>query len=194
MKENYEQPDLPLAAREAFIKRMYALARHRPETASQCVHLLGSGAILREVIAAAELLATEWRIASDVWSVTSFSELVRDARETRRYNRLHPLEPARASHLTGCLSEPFPVVAATGYVVAYPQLISAYVKQSFVALGTDGFGCSDTRCALRRFFEVDRHHIVVTALHALAEERRIPSEMVVAAIDPYGIDPQQAPP
>jgi pyruvate dehydrogenase E1 component len=194
MNENYEQPDLPPEMHEAVIKGMYAFARHRPGAARECVHLLGSGAIMREVIAAAALLAKEWQIASDVWSVTSFSELAHDARETSRYNRLHPLEPARVSYLAGCLREPFPIVAATDYVAAYPQLISSYVKQPFVALGTDGFGRSDTRCALRRFFEVDRHHIVVTALHALAQEGRIPSESVDAAINRYAIDSQQTPP
>jgi pyruvate dehydrogenase E1 component len=194
MNENYEQPDLQPEMHDAVIKGMYAFARHRPDAARECVHLLGSGAIMREVIAAADLLAAEWQVASDVWSVTSFSELAREARETSRYNPLHPLEPACASYLAGCLSEPFPIVAATDYVAAYPQLISSYVKQPFVALGTDGFGRSDTRCALRRFFEVDRHHIVVAALYALAQEGRIPSERVDAAINRYAIDSQQAPP
>ena len=108
------------------------------------MHLLGSGAILREVIAAAELLAKDWQVASDVWSVTSFSELARDAREVERYNRLHPESAARSSHVAHCLAEPFPVIAATDYVAAYPQLVSAYIDNRFVALGTDGFGRSDT--------------------------------------------------
>ena len=194
MNQNYEQPDLPPEMHEAVIKGIYSFARHRPDAAREYVHLLGSGAIRREVIAAADLLVAEWRIASDVWSVTSFSELARDARETSRYNRLHPLEAAHAGYLAGCLSEPFPIVAATDYVAAYPQLISSYVRQPFVALGTDGFGRSDTRCALRRFFEVDRHHIVVAALHALAQEGRIPSESVDAAINRYAIETQQPPP
>lgn len=194
MNENYEQPDLPPTAHEGVIKGMYAFARHRPEGARGCVHLMGSGAILREAIAAAELLASEWQVGSDVWSVTSFSQLARDARETGRYNRLHPEKPVRVSHLATCLTEPFPIVAATDYVTAYPQLIGAYLPQPFVALGTDGFGRSDTRTALRRFFEVDRHHIVVAALHALATESQIPGSVVAAAIERYRIDTEAAPP
>jgi pyruvate dehydrogenase E1 component len=194
MNENYEQLDLPPAAHEGVIKGMYAFARHRPGGSRACVHLLGSGAILREVSAAAELLATEWQVGSDVWSVTSFSELARDARETGRWNRLHPEQPARASHLETCLAEPLPVIAATDYVTAYPQLISAYVHRPFVALGTDGFGRSDSRTALRRFFEVDLHHIVVAALHALAMQNKLPSSVVGSAIQRYGIDAETAPP
>lgn len=152
------------------------------------MHLLGSGAILCEVIAAADLLAGEWEIASDVWSVTSFSELSRDARETNRYNRWHPTEVPHESHVARCLGDPVPVIAATDYVVAYPQLISAYVRQRFVALGTDGFGRSDTRSVLRRFFEVDRFHITVAALSALAEEKRIQPLAVREAIDKYRVN------
>jgi len=194
MNENYEQPDLPPAAREGVIRGLYEFASHRPEGERGCVHLLGSGAILREVIAAADLLATEWQIGSNVWSVTSFSELARDARETERYNRLHAEESKRVSYVARCLAEPFPVIAATDYVAAYPQLISAYVRQHFVALGTDGFGRSDTRCALRRFFEVDRHHIIVAALHALVSEDRISAGTVATATARYGIDSHGAAP
>jgi pyruvate dehydrogenase E1 component len=192
MNENYEQPEIPLAAREGVIKGMYAFATHRPERANARVHLLGSGAILREVIAAAELLAAEWNIASDVWSVTSFSELARDARETTRYNRLHPEEHARQSHIEQCLAEPAPIIAATDYVAAYPQLISAYVRQPFVALGTDGFGRSDTREALRSFFEITRHHIVIAALDSLKPQ--VKRATVAAAIKRYGIDAGVDPP
>jgi pyruvate dehydrogenase E1 component len=158
------------------------------------VHLLGSGAIVREVIAAAELLATDWQIASAVWSVTSFSELAREAREVERYNRLHPEEPARTSYVARCLAESLPIIAASDYVVAYPQLISAYIHQRFVALGTDGFGRSDTRSALRRFFEVDRHHIVVAALHALSNDNQIPAATVSAALERYGVYADVHPP
>jgi pyruvate dehydrogenase E1 component len=194
MNENYPQPDLPAGAPEAVIKGMYAFAHHRPKKLRGCVHLLGSGAILREVIAAAELLAGEWQVGSNVWSVTSFSELAREARETLRYNRLHPQEAARTSYVAACLSEPFPIIAATDYVTAYPQLISSYVRQPFVALGTDGFGRSDTRNALRRFFEVDRQHIVVAALHSLAREGQTSNATVAEAIASYGMDTTEAPP
>jgi len=193
MNENYEQPDLPPDAHEAVIKGMYEFARSVPAGAKASVHLLGSGAIMREAIAAADLLSKEWQIASIAWSVTSFSELARGAREVSRYNRLHPSQPQRKSHLSTCLSEPFPIVAATDYVVAYPHLISAYVDQPFVALGTDGFGRSDTRGALRRFFEVDRYHIAVTALHTLAERSLVSSSVVESAIERYKIDSHQGP-
>jgi pyruvate dehydrogenase E1 component len=194
MNENYSQPDLPREQYEAVIKGMYRFAHHTPDASATSVQLLGSGAILREVIAAGELLATDWQISSTVWSVTSFSELARDARETDRYNRLHPEAAPRTSYVATCLSDTAPIIAATDYVVAYPQLISAYVRQPFVALGTDGFGRSDTRTALRRFFEVDRHHIVVAALHALAQDGSVARSVVSAAITRYGIDTHNSPP
>jgi pyruvate dehydrogenase E1 component len=192
MNENYEQPDLPAEAHEGVIKGMYRFARHAPEGALGSVQLLGSGAILREVNAAAALLAQDWHIASDVWSVTSFSELAREAREVERHNRLHPESPARSSYLASCLTGNQPVIAATDYVVAYPQLISAFVSQRFVALGTDGFGRSDTRSALRRFFEIDRHHIVVAALDAVGDA--VPRTTIVEALKCYRIETEAAPP
>lgn len=186
MNESYEQPSLAPENHEGVIKGMYRFASHRSEKALARVHLLGSGAILREVIAAAELLANDWQVASDVWSVTSFSELARDAREVERYNRLHPESAARTSHVAHCLAEAFPVIAASDYVAAYPQLVGTYVNNRFVALGTDGFGRSDTRRALRSFFEVDRHHIVVAALDSLRDQ--VSRATVAAAIERYRID------
>jgi pyruvate dehydrogenase E1 component len=166
MNENYEHPELPAEAYEGVIRGMYRFARHRPEDERR-LHLLGSGAILREVIAAAEMLARDWQVGSDVWSVTSFSELAREAREVERFNRLNPMAQPRVSYVAQRLGRSVPVVAATDYVVAYPQMISAYLDSPFTALGTDGFGRSDTREALRRFFEVDRWQIVVAALGSL---------------------------
>jgi pyruvate dehydrogenase E1 component len=183
MNENYEHPHLPPAAHAGVIQGMYRFAQHRPEGFHAQVHLLGSGAILREVIAATERLAQDWQVASDVWSVTSFSELAREAREVERHNRLRPGEAPRLSYLKHCLSEPYPVIAATDYVVAYPQLISAYITNRFTALGTDGFGRSDTRGTLRRFFEVDRDHIVIAALASLDMH-----EEVASAIQRYEIE------
>ncbi|WP_439685491.1 hypothetical protein MNJPNG_08730 [Cupriavidus oxalaticus] len=136
------------------------------------VRLLGSGAILREVIAAAEVLAQEWGIAAEVWSVTSFSELARDAQAAQR-ERLFAsgvADEAR-SHLETCLAGSAPVVAATDYVRAYANLIAPYVDAPYTALGTDGFGRSDTRPALRRFFEVDRRHVVLAALAAVDPDK-----------------------
>jgi pyruvate dehydrogenase E1 component len=167
---------------------MYRLGTRDVEGASNKVRLLGSGAILREVVAASALLAQDWRVSSEVWSVTSFSELAREARELERWNRLHPQEAPRRSYVRGCLEGAAPIVAATDYVRAYPQLIGSYVEARFVALGTDGFGRSDTRAALRRFFEVDRHHVVLAALQSLAEENSIPQELLARAIESYAID------
>jgi pyruvate dehydrogenase E1 component len=158
------------------------------------VRLLGAGAILREVQAAARLLAEDWGIEAEVWSVTSFSELARDAREVERWNRLHPAETPRASHVQRCLDGDAPVVAATDYVRAVPQLVASYLHgRRYVVLGTDGFGRSDTRAALRRFFEVDRQHVALAALQALADEGRIGREFAVRALERYGLDGAAAP-
>jgi pyruvate dehydrogenase E1 component len=185
MNESYPQPSLPEHAAEGVIKGMYRFAATGSGPPS--VRVLGSGAILREVIAAAQMLADEWGVAAEVWSVTSFSELARDAQEVERWNRLHPLAPPRTSHLATCLEGSAPIVAATDYVRAYPLLISAYVAARFVALGTDGFGRSDTRARLRRFFEVDRCQVVIAALSALADAGHVSRDVVQKAIDMYEV-------
>jgi pyruvate dehydrogenase E1 component len=158
------------------------------------VRLLGSGAILREVIEAAALLSRHWQIDSEVWSVTSFSELAREAAEVERWNRLHPSQSPRSAHVTSCLSGTSPIVAASDYVRAYPQLIASYVTAPFTVLGTDGFGRSDTRVALRQFFEVDRQHIALATLDALARQGTIKRSVVAQAIAALGIDVDAAPP
>ena len=186
MNESYEHASLPAGVEEGIVRGMYRLATHGERVD---VRLLGSGTILREVQAAAELLAAEWGIGSEVWSVTSFSELAREAREVERSNRLHPGDEPRFSHLARCLgAHSSPVIAATDYVRAYPELIAAHVAGSFTALGTDGFGRSDTRANLRRFFEVDRQHVVVAALASLAREGRLAPGVVAQAIARYGLD------
>jgi pyruvate dehydrogenase E1 component len=184
MNESYAQPSLPAGAEEAIVRGMYRLSAH-PRSR---VRLLGSGTILREVIAASELLASDWGVASEVFSVTSFGELAREAREVARANRLHPAQPARTSHVAALLAGDSPIVAATDYVRAYPELVAAHVRAPFVALGTDGFGRSDTRKSLRRFFEIDRHHVAIAALHALGDAR------VAEAIGRYGIEVDAAAP
>jgi pyruvate dehydrogenase E1 component len=168
--ENYSQAGLSADKHEAVIKGMYLFGEKKAEGSALTVRLLGSGAILREVIAAAELLASDWGISAEIWSVTSFSELAREARECER-RRLFAGDLAAESHLEKCLPGSIPVIAATDYVRAYPQLIASYLTARFVALGTDGFGRSDTRAQLRRFFEMDRHHIVAAAVHAVAPEK-----------------------
>lgn len=141
------------------------------------------------MIAARGLLLDDWNVCAEVWSATSFSELAREARATERWNRLHPSATARRSYLEERLDGDRPVVAATDYVRTFPQLIAPYLNARFVALGTDGFGRSDTRSALRRSFEADRHHIVVAALHTLAQCGDVAPELVARALERYGIDP-----
>jgi pyruvate dehydrogenase E1 component len=136
---------------------------------------------------APELLANEWGVGSEIFSVTSFSELAREAAETQRYNRLHPAEPPRSSHVERQLAGGQPIIAASDYVRAYPQLIAPYLDGRFVALGTDGFGRSDTRSALRRFFEVDRYSVVLATLHELARTGAVAKEVPAEAIRRYAI-------
>jgi pyruvate dehydrogenase E1 component len=195
--ESYAQRALPAGVEADVIKGMYRSDGYLPPDGiapRAKVHLLGAGAILREVLAAGALLAQDWAVESEVWSVTSFGELERDAREGARWNRLHPLQPPRTSHVARCLAGSAPVVAATDYVRAHAQLIAPFVGAPFVALGTDGFGRSDTRAALRRFFEVDRYHIVVAALHQLVRVQAIDSNDCAAAIKQYGLPLEAAPP
>jgi len=167
--ENYVQAPLREDAHDDVIKGMYLYGTRGPEGAATSVRLLGSGAILREVIAAADLLASDWDIKSEIWSVTSFSELARDARECER-DSLFASGGETESHLQRCLPGATPVIAATDYVRAYAQLIASYLPAPFTALGTDGFGRSDTRAALRRFFEIDRYHVAIAALRAISPE------------------------
>ena len=194
MNENYAQPSMPLGVEAHIIKGMYRLGGRGPADAPISVRLLGSGAILREVIAAADILLNEYGIVSELYSVTSFSELARDARAVERQNRLHPMEAPKLSHLENCLSGNAPTIAATDYVRAYPQLIAPYVDGRFLALGTDGFGRSDTRVALRKFFEVDRHHIAIAALCALVREGTMDRDVMQSAIAGWGIDIASAAP
>jgi pyruvate dehydrogenase E1 component len=194
MNENYNQPSIPENAEAGIIRGLYLLSSQGSKERSGFVRLLGSGAILREVIEAAKMLDAEWGVSSEVWSATSYSELARDAREAERRNRLGPLEGSVVSHLGACLPGAAPIIAASDYVRAYPQMIAAYVNARFIALGTDGFGRSDTRQALRAFFEVDRYHIVIAALDALATEGLMARQVVANAIDHYGVKRSIRPP
>ena len=159
------------------------------------VQLLGSGAILREVVAAASLLREDFGVEADLWSCPSFTLLARDGQAAERANRLHPEAPPRRSHVEACLAGTAgPVVAATDYVRTFAEQIRPWVGRRYLVLGTDGFGRSDTREQLRRFFEVDRQHVVVAALKALADEGAVPAATVTAAIAKYGIDPTRPDP
>ncbi|MBY4865124.1 alpha-ketoglutarate dehydrogenase [Burkholderia anthina] len=187
VNENYAQPSLPQGVENDVIRGLYRFGAQAATQPRGQVRLIGSGAILREVIAAAELLAQDWQVDAEIWSATSFSELARDAREVERWNRLHPQAEMRRSHVETCLTGDMPVIAATDYVRAWPQLIGTYVGARFTVLGTDGFGRSDTRSELRGFFEVDRHHIVLAALRSLMHEGRLDAALCVQAIERYGI-------
>ena len=194
MNENYAHPPMPDGVEEGILRGMYLL-REAPEGDGPRVQLLGSGSILREVEAAAELLAGDFSVAADVWSVTSFTELRRDGLGVERWNRLHPTEPQRRPYVEEQLSgREGPAVASTDYIRTFADQIRPYVPGRYVALGTDGFGRSDYRVALRRFFEVDRHHVAVAALKALADEGAVEPSVVASAIERYAIEADAAAP
>jgi len=191
LNENYEHPALPEGAEKDILKGMYLLKKG-PAGNGPRVQLLGSGAILREAIAAAELLRKDWGVESDIWSCPSFNELARDGQATARWNLLHPTEKPRLSHVEQCLKDTRgPVVASTDYVRAFAEQIRPYVPRRYAVLGTDGFGRSDTREKLRSFFEVDRHYVAVAALKALADEGQFDKAKVKEAIAQYGLDPNK---
>jgi pyruvate dehydrogenase E1 component len=190
MNEAYQHDPIPEGVEEGIRRGMYRL-REAAEAAEDAprVQLLGSGAILREVIAAAELLAADFGVAADLWSVPSFNELRRDGIATERWNRLHPGKEARRSYVEQCFEgRSGPFVASTDYMRSVAEQIRPWVPGRYTTLGTEGFGRSDTRERLRSFFEVDRHHVVVAALDALAGAGTVPSETVAQAIERYGID------
>ncbi|MEA3292676.1 MAG: pyruvate dehydrogenase (acetyl-transferring), homodimeric type [Pseudomonadota bacterium] len=192
MNEAYPHPAMPKGAEKGILRGMYKLRSVGKKRGRQMVRLLGSGAILREAEAAAELLDKDFRIGSDIWSVTSFNELARDGRDAARHNLLHTSDAARRCYVEECLGgSGAPVVAATDYIHAYAEQIRAFVSARYSVLGTDGFGRSDTRGKLRRFFEVDRYYIVVAALKALADDELLPLDRVLEAIKKYKIDPDK---
>jgi pyruvate dehydrogenase E1 component len=195
MNENYAHPPMPAGAEDGIVKGMYLL-KASAAAGGRKVQLMGSGAILREVLAGAELLEKDFGIAADIWSVTSFTELRREALDIERWNMLHPEETSRVPYVTQALAArgDGPVIAATDYMKLYADQIRGHVPASYRVLGTDGFGRSDYRRALRSFFEVDRHYVAVAALKALAEENKIPSKLVSDAIKKYGIDPDRPSP
>jgi len=193
MNENYVHPPLPAGVEDGILKGMYLL--HAAGKGKVRAQLFGSGTILREVIGAAELLDKDFDIPCDVWSVTSFNELRRDALSTERWNQLHPEDKPRESYLEKCLAgRRGPCVAATDYMKIVPDQIQRWVRGRYVTLGTDGFGRSDGRKALRQHFEVDKRYIAVTTLKALADDGNFDQKTVAKAIEDYGIDPDKADP
>ncbi|MBJ7469940.1 MAG: pyruvate dehydrogenase (acetyl-transferring), homodimeric type, partial [Solirubrobacteraceae bacterium] len=193
MNENYEQPALPEGSEDAILRGMHRIAE-AGDGDGPTVQLLGSGTILREVLAAAELLREDWGVQSDVWSVTSFTQLRRDGLEADRVSRLHPENERVVPYVEEQLAGKGPVVAATDYVRAFADQIRQWIDAPYEVLGTDGYGRSDYRVALRSFFEVDRFHVTVAALYRLALAGTIEASVVADAIKKYDIDTDGAAP
>tara|TARA_B110000459_G_scaffold203788_1_gene261789 strand:- start:638 stop:3319 length:2682 start_codon:yes stop_codon:yes gene_type:complete len=195
MNENYIQPEMPKGCEDGVIRGMYLLKKNSKKTSKKVVQLLGSGTILREVIAAAEILKADFGVESDIWSVTSFNELRKEGLATTRWNLLHPEDTPKVSYVNECLDKTVgPVIASTDYMKSYADQIRDYVPRRYAVLGTDGFGRSDTREKLREFFEVDRHFVALAALSALAEENIIETKIVSQAIERFGINPEKPDP
>ena len=190
MNENYVQPAMPAGAEQGILKGAYLM---QPGGKGKVrVNLMGSGTILREVIAAAEILESEYGVPADVYSVTSWSELRREALDVERWNLLHPGEKPRVPYLSSLLGgREGPFVAASDYVRTVADQVRQWVPGRYHVLGTDGYGRSDSRAKLREFFEVDRRYVVVAALKMLADEGRIDVATVRAAIEKLGIDPSK---
>jgi len=194
MNENYAHPAMPAGAEEGIIKGLYLLKAGEKSKRPR-VQLMGSGTILREVLAAADLLREDWNVDSDVWSATSFNELRRDGMHAERWSLLHPGKPRRKSHIETMLEgHAGPVVAATDYMRNHADQVRSHIPRRYVTLGTDGFGRSDYRVNLRRFFEVNRHYVTIAALNALAEEGKVEPALVGKAIAKYGLDTERPDP
>ena len=194
MNENYEQPDMPEGVEEGIIEGIYLL-RRAPARDGLRVQLMGAGTILREVEAAASILEKDYQVAADIWSLTSVNQLQREGKAALRWNMLHPLEEPRVPYLTRQLQDrEGPVVVATDYIKAYTDQLREFVPGRYVVLGTDGFGRSDTRDKLRKFFEVSREYIVIAALKALADEGKFEPQQLVEAMRSLGISADKTDP
>jgi pyruvate dehydrogenase E1 component len=194
MNENYPHPGMPAGAEEGIVRGMYLLKEGAKGKGAR-VQLFGCGTILREVMAAAELLKDDWKVNADIWSVTSFNELRRDGMSVERWNLLHPGAGPRRPYIeTSLEGHAGPVIAATDYMRNFAEQVRAHVGRRYVVLGTDGFGRSDYRVNLRRFFEVNRHYVTVAALKALADEGEVPAAKVAEAIKRYGLDTERPDP
>ena len=191
MNENYSHPAMPKGAEEGILKGIYSFKKSESKSKTR-VQLMGSGTIFREVIAAAELLEQDWKVAADIWAVPSFNLLRREGIEVERWNTLHPTSKAKVPYITQVLADAKgPFIAATDYIRDYANRVREYVPGDFHVLGTDGFGRSDTREQLRKFFEVNRHYVVVEALKGLAKQGQIKPDVVQQAIDKYGLDAEK---
>ncbi|EGG94121.1 Pyruvate dehydrogenase E1 component [gamma proteobacterium IMCC1989] len=188
MNENYQHPEMPKGVEEGIIKGIYQLQAGKSKKKNR-VQLMGSGTILREVEAAADILRNDYGVEADVWSVTSVNELVREGQDVNRYNMMHPEAEAKVSYVSQQLADAKgPVVAASDYMKIHFEQLRDFIPASFTVLGTDGFGRSDSREQLRRFFEVNRYYVTVAALKALADEGKIKASVVSKAIKDFGLD------
>jgi pyruvate dehydrogenase E1 component len=189
MNENYVMPAMPKGAEKGILKGMYQLSTDKAKKGEHKVQLFGSGTILREAIAAAELLKKDWKVSADVWSITSYNELARDAVDCERWNMLNPGKKTRVPYITQQLKDAQgPVIASSDYIRTVSNQVRQYVPATYTVLGTDGFGRSDTRKNLRRHFEVNSHYVVLATLKTLADEGTIPASRVSEAIKKYSID------
>lgn len=187
--EPYAMPPMPEGVKEGILRGLYKYKAAGGEGGRPRVHLLGSGALLREALRAERILAEEFGVAADVWSATSYTELQREALAAARWNLLHPGAEARVPHVRRLFeAEPWPVVAVSDYIKTLPNLIASWVPQGLFALGTDGFGRSDARKELRRYFEVDAEHIALAALCRLAERGEVSRDVAVEAMGRLGVE------
>jgi pyruvate dehydrogenase E1 component len=196
LNENYPHPAMPEGSAEGIVRGMYLLKAAEVAGRAHKVQLLGCGAILREVLAGAALLEQDFGVPCDVWSVTSFTELRREAMDAERWNMLHPLEKPRVPYVTSCIRTrgDTPVIASTDYMKLFADQVAPFIPGTYRVLGTDGFGRSDYRKKLRHHFEVDRHFVAAAALKALADENKVPSAKIAEAMKKYGIDPEKPSP
>jgi pyruvate dehydrogenase E1 component len=185
--ENYPHPEMPQGAEEGIGRGLYLLRQGQGE--GPVVQLMGSGSILREVLAAADLLAEDFQVQADVWSILGVNQLHREGLLAEDWNRYHPQEQPRRTYLEttleGCEG---PVIISTDYVRAYPEQLRRFIPRPLTTLGTDGFGRSDSRPVLRRFFRVDRYHVVLAALQSLADQGTLSPDQVTVALEKYALD------
>jgi len=195
MNEQYAMPEMPKGVKDGILRGMYKFRAAAKPKAALRAQLFGSGAILPEVIKAQEILESKYDVSADVWSVTSYTELYRDGHAAERWNILHPNESARVPYVTQCLGDaPGVLIAASDYVKAMPDTIDRWLPRPMTTLGTDGFGRSESRAALRDFFEVDYRYVIVATLAALARDGKIAASVVEQAIKAHNINPDKANP
>jgi pyruvate dehydrogenase E1 component len=195
MNEQYAMPEMPAGAQEGILKGMYKFRAASKPNAKLRAQLFGSGAILTEVIKAQEILESKYNVSADIWSVTSYTELYRDGNAAERWNMLHPGDKPRVPYVTQCLKDASGVlVAASDYVKAMPDSIDRWLPRPLTTLGTDGYGRSESRAALRDFFEVDYRYVIVATLGALARDGKIDASVVAEAIKAHNLNPEKSNP